>query len=62
MHIYFYTKEVGILRQFAPRGIINRHTQMMEESIFVKDKLTEVSKKTKQNNMVMVHRELGLVK
>lgn len=35
---------------------------MMEESIFVKDKLTEVSKKTKQNNMVMVHRELGLVK
>ena len=34
----------------------------MEESIFVKDKLTEVSKKTKQNNMVMVHRELGLVK
>ena len=35
---------------------------MMEESIFVKDKLTEVSKKTKQNNMVMVHRELGRVK
>lgn len=35
---------------------------MMEESIFVKDKLTEVSKKTKQNNMVMAHKELGLVK
>lgn len=36
-------------------------TQMMEESIFVKDKLTKVSKKAKQNNMVMVHKELGLV-
>lgn len=35
---------------------------MMEESMFVKDKLTAVSKKTKQNNVVMVHRELGLVK
>lgn len=34
---------------------------MMEESIFVKDKLTKVSKKAKQNNMVMVHKELGLV-
>ena len=35
---------------------------MMEDSIFVKDKLTKVSKKSKQNNMVMVYKKLGLVK
>lgn len=43
-------------------SFFNRDTQMMEESIFVKDKLTKVSKKSKQNNMVMVHKKLGLVK
>ena len=43
-------------------SFFNRDTQMMEDSIFVKDKLTKVSKKSKQNNMVMVYKKLGLVK